>query len=400
MLFRSRQDDKYWIINDSIIAESDTTKNSRPNGAVQDTIIAIYSADNSFKQFSFNGKKLYCGINPKFNTQDDRLKESQKIVSYLPGSKLDIDSLTIFYNGLLIFCRKFRDEKQEAMQQQMDEYKKSKFNIVPSRRSHNSGIESEMVFVDIINEWFLKHYLAKDCGKQLIITDTARFYSIHNLQRAIHVGTEHRKADVILECQDNLGVKSSYNISLKNRDSEEWTSKYPKCREIDVFLENALNDGLIECKPHYNKYGQEVFNHFDAKFTDGCSEVTAKMSKELADQTVFGTNLDRCDAVIIQSFTNGYQNEECIIHEKDDSNTCVGIFAVKRLALSIDDLMNTDYEPRLLLRKKSTGSVVINGATYHGIGLVIAFRSRVVDSRTGKAKTKAKEYEMYTEDAA
>ena len=395
----SRENDRFWIFNDSVIAESSSRK-SRPIGAIQDAIIAINSANKNFNQFSFDSKKLYCGFTPRFNNSyEDRKEALQLIASYLPNAKVYLNELVIFYNEIQIFCRQFVEHKQNEMQRQLDEHRKAKLGTSLSfHKSINSGIESELTLVDIVNDWFLVHPMAKNHDKELLFTDTIRFSTFPNLKRAIHVGYEHRKADVLFECQDPLGIKSLYAVSLKNRDSGEWTSNCPKCEEIDAFLKNVFNDELIETRQHYNKRGHAVFNHYDAKFINGISDVTAKISRELASQAVFGTDNDKCDAVIVHSFTNGYQNDRCIVQEKDNTNTCVGVFTVNRLATSIDDLMNTDYEPCLLLRKKTNTSFTYNGAVYHNLGLAIAFRSRVVSSKTGELKSNTREYDMFTED--
>ena len=104
---------------------------------------------------------------------------------------------------------------------------------------------------------------------------------------------------------------------------------------------------------------------------------TTTMSEELMKRVIFGIENNFCDAVVIQTFTNGYQNEKCIIQEVEDTNECLGIFAVTRLILSIKDVINTKYEPRLLIRRKSKSSIQFNGKTYYGIALCAVFESRI-----------------------
>lgn len=366
---------KFWVLDGKMICE--TPAGSPLSEEHQDFMIRLYSQNKGFRLFSIDSHKtLLCGINANINSFAERQSMLRDIADFIPGCVWKEGDSTLLYKNQKIGCKKFTNEKAVELTEKLNGYIAFNNPSILSKGKDNGEI-SEHIFESLINDWFLCHPSIVNHDASILLLDgRGNGLKTENMKNAEHIG--HRKgiSDVIFRTN---GTKDVY-ISQKNSNAEEWTSSTQILNgpEVEFFKEAVFKTNLIrETGLHMSKDGSTNPNCVDAEIAEDVSGFTTTMSEELMKRVIFGIENNFCDAVVIQTFTNGYQNEKCIIQEVEDTNECLGIFAVTRLILSIKDVINTKYEPRLLIRRKSKSSIQFNGKTYYGIALCAVFESRI-----------------------
>ena len=376
--FTSVWDDRFWILGTESICES--ANKSPLTNIMRECMELIYSKNKALNLYTLANGVLLCGIEDSSNTASNRLSQLKEIANFLPGCTLDEKKKMVFYKGLSIDCKKFSNEKMVEMKEILQRYRLAANADTAFTGNENRGVDSERIFTKILNDYIMMHPSAWKHNVTIAFQDGRRnVLEANNFKKAIHVGSQKGKTDVVLK----LNEKEDIYLSLKNSNAEEWTTaeEILSGPEVDAFLDAAMNSGIIKVTgKHVFNNGLIAPNGLNAILTKNFKGITALMSEELMQKAVFGCDTNFCDAVIIQSFFDGYQTEKCMIEEIEDERLCRAVFSVKCLALSLNDIIKTSYEPRLFIRKKDGMSFKFKGYTYYGLSLGVVFRSRVEKS--------------------
>ena len=310
------------------------------------------------------------------------------------GSEIDEDERLFEWKGLTIKTSTLSSSTLHLMERLLPAKLGDADVIVEDVNVYaNGGIENEAAILEIIS----KHLSIYPCIDVKFTDPNGRIALYSNVVDAVHTGMEYElkngKSDIALVQKD----KSLIHLSIKSKHTIEWDGGQCAKRDSEFadFTRLAISKNLIKTVSTAKK------NTFNCRImASNKSQIVAIPSRRLMDHVVFGfPDSIRCDAVIIGNF---YANQVDGISFCDGDATHNPKLSIKAslVASTIDDLMNTDYEPRLMIGSRQTGMITLSNrdsyANYKGIYVSARPRRRI----NGKGKLKPSSTTCFIENLA
>ncbi len=292
-----------------------------------------------------------------------------------------VDGSRLNWNGVKFEVKTFHSSKVSLMEHMLPRVLgDSNVKAECEQSLSNGGLENEASLAAIV-ERQLRQFKRID----LEFSASPIVWKIKDVIGIVHTGTMHQrdygKADIMIETR-----KGPVYLSIKTDNAIEYEggSCVKKDPELEGFARNVLESGLVSITPCKN-----AFQRYDCQIrAKGKSQIVCVPSRNLMDRAMFGFDKGvRCDAVIFGNFYEDMDMEnEVSIQDGDDRHNPKLSIKAHKIALNVDDVINTDYEPRMLIgAKKATngGRITLSNSndnsisTYCGLALRVVHRRRV-----------------------